>query len=103
MSRKTNDQNRTQLQSNPDFQEGKFDLDNLCSELRAKARCSESGVMVDQDHVDKALKKLSRTKEEVARDGGNPPEPEGQGHLVFEQDSWDKVLKKLSGNGAART
>lgn len=87
---------RNQLQSNPDFQDGKFDLDGLCSELRAKARCSESGVMVDQDHVDKALKKLGKPKDES--DG--PPEPEGKGHLMFEQESWDNVLKKLGGGGA---
>ncbi|GAB7329190.1 hypothetical protein MBLNU13_g01009t1 [Cladosporium sp. NU13] len=92
----------TQLQSNPDFQDGKFDLDGLCSELRAKARCSESGVMVDQDHVDKALKKLGKSKAENERDNAGPPEPEGKGHLMFEQDSWDNVLKKLSG-GAAGT
>lgn len=88
------------MQSNPDFQDGKFDLDGLCSELRAKARCSESGVMVDQDHVDKALKKLGKTHEENQRDNLGPPEDEGKGHLLFEQDSWDKVLKKLGGNGA---
>ncbi|EME48873.1 hypothetical protein DOTSEDRAFT_67816 [Dothistroma septosporum NZE10] len=76
-----------QLQSNPDFQEGKFDLDGLCSELRAKARCSESGVMVDQDHVDAALKKLGR-KDEKGKAFDVPP-------LMFEQESWDNVLKKL--------
>jgi AP-1-like factor len=92
---------RTQLQSNPDFQDGKFDLDGLCAELRAKARCSESGVMVDQDHVDKALKKLSKSREEVEREGLGPPEPEGKGQLLFEQDSWDNVLKKMGGD--ART
>ena len=102
MYRETNDCNRTQLQSNPDFQDGKFDLDGLCSELRAKARCSESGVMVDQDHVDKALKKLGKTKAENERDNSGPPEPESQGHIMFEQDSWDNVLKKLSG-GATRS
>lgn len=59
--------------------------------------------MVDQDHVDKALKKLGKSRAEVERDNLGPPEPEGQGHLMFEQDSWDNVLKKLSGNGAART
>ncbi|KAM0698964.1 hypothetical protein Q7P36_001008 [Cladosporium allicinum] len=91
-----------QLQSNPDFQDGKFDLDGLCSELRAKARCSESGVMVDQDHVDKALKKLGKTAAENAREGHGPPEKEDQAHLMFEQESWDNVLKKLGG-GAART
>lgn len=94
----SNNLSRSQLQSNQDFQDGKFDLDGLCSELRAKARCSESGVMVDQDHVDKALKKLGRTKEENERDNAGPPEPEGKGHLLFEQDSWERVLKKLGGS-----
>lgn len=69
-----------QLQSNPDFQEGKFDLDGLCSELRAKARCSESGVMVDQDHVDAALKKLGK-KDQKGKVMDVPP-------LMFEQESW---------------
>lgn len=69
-----------QLQSNPDFQEGKFDLDGLCSELRAKARCSESGVMVDQNHVDAALRKLGK-KDEQGKQQDIPP-------LMFEQESW---------------
>lgn len=69
-----------QLQSNPDFQEGKFDLDGLCSELRAKARCSESGVMVDQDHVDAALRKLGKKS-----DTGKAPDMPS---LMFEQESW---------------
>jgi len=98
---KTNIILRNQLQSNPDFQDGKFDLDGLCSELRAKARCSESGVMVDQDHVDKALKKLGKTAAENARDQSGPPEKEDQAHLMFEAESWDNVLKKLG--GGART
>ncbi|KAK3115316.1 DNA-binding transcription factor yap1 [Teratosphaeriaceae sp. CCFEE 6253] len=74
-----------QLQSNPDFQAGTFDLDSLCSELRAKARCSESGVMVSQDHVDAALKKLAAPglgAEEM------PP-------LLFEEESWNQVLRRL--------
>ena len=83
--------NRNQLQSNPDFQEGKFDLDGLCSELRSKARCSESGVMVDQDHVDAALRKLGK------KDGsGEAPKPSHT--LMFEQESWDNVLRKLGAN-----
>ena len=79
---------RNQLQSNPDFQEGKFDLDSLCSELKAKARCSESGVLVDQDHVDAALRKLGKKDEK----GKEYPAPTT---LMFEQESWDNVLKKL--------
>jgi len=46
------------LQERQDFKEGNFDIDGLCSELRAKARCSESGVVVDQKDVDEALKRL---------------------------------------------
>lgn len=51
---------RDTLQSNEDFKEGSFDIDGLCSELRAKARCSESGVIVDQKDVDAALKRMPR-------------------------------------------
>ncbi|WPH02635.1 Hypothetical protein R9X50_00550000 [Acrodontium crateriforme] len=80
-----------QLQANPEFQEGKFDLDSLCSELKAKARCSESGVMVDQHYVNAALKKLSKKPENGTAPTDMPP-------LMFEQDSWDKVLKKMGGN-----
>lgn len=69
-----------QLQSNPDFQEGKFDLDGLCSELRVKAKCSESGVMVDQEHVNAALKKLGSR--------GSKGVPLDVPSLMFEQDSW---------------
>ncbi|KAK5750188.1 DNA-binding transcription factor yap1 [Elasticomyces elasticus] len=90
---------RNQLQSNPDFQAGTFDLDNLCSELRAKARCSESGVMVSQDHVDAALKKLAKKDDKgkffMGADTNIPP-------LMFEQESWDNVLAKLSNGSFAQ-
>ncbi|KAF1808016.1 PAP1-domain-containing protein [Eremomyces bilateralis CBS 781.70] len=46
------------LQDRPDFKEGSFDIDGLCTELRAKARCSESGVVVDQKDVDAALQRF---------------------------------------------
>jgi len=46
------------LQKRPDFKDGSIDMDNLCSELRAKARCSESGVVVDNKDVDAALARL---------------------------------------------
>ncbi|GAB7363467.1 hypothetical protein MBLNU230_g3739t1 [Neophaeotheca triangularis] len=78
-----------QLQSNQDFQEGKFDLDGLCSELRQKARCSESGVMVDQNHVDAALRRLSKNKSKNA--AASAPD------LMFEQESWDRVLANMNG------
>jgi Transcription factor PAP1 len=49
---------RDKLQDMRDFKDGNLDIDGLCSELRAKARCSESGVVIDQKDVDAALKRL---------------------------------------------
>lgn len=46
------------LSNRADFKDGTIDIDNLCSELRAKARCSESGVVVDHKDVEAALKRL---------------------------------------------
>ncbi|KAF3172842.1 DNA-binding transcription factor yap1 [Orbilia oligospora] len=45
------------VQSHPKFASGEIDMDNLCSELRAKAKCSEKGVVVDKKDVDKILNK----------------------------------------------
>lgn len=50
--------------------------------------------MVDQDHVDAALRKLGKTDESSA---GNPFPPDKH-QLMFEQESWDKVLKKMNGH-----
>jgi AP-1-like factor len=49
---------RDKLSHRPDFKDGTIDIDNLCSELRAKARCSESGVVVDTKDVEAALQRL---------------------------------------------
>lgn len=54
----TNARNRDKLASRSDFKDGLIDIDGLCSELRAKARCSESGVVVDNKDVEAALKRL---------------------------------------------
>lgn len=43
---------RDRLQSMEKFRNGEIDVDNLCSELRTKARCSEGGVVVDKTDVD---------------------------------------------------
>jgi AP-1-like transcription factor len=37
------------------FRNGEIDVDNLCSELRAKARCSEGGAVVNENDVNKIL------------------------------------------------
>ncbi|OSS50979.1 hypothetical protein B5807_04291 [Epicoccum nigrum] len=54
------------LSSRNDFKDGTIDIDNLCSELRAKARCSESGVVVDHKDVEEALKRLPRDQQQQA-------------------------------------
>jgi len=51
---------RDKLANRADFKDGTIDIDNLCSELRAKARCSESGVVVDHKDVEAALKRLPK-------------------------------------------
>jgi AP-1-like factor len=51
---------RDKLANRSDFKDGTIDIDNLCSELRAKARCSESGVVVDHKDVEAALKSLPK-------------------------------------------
>jgi Transcription factor PAP1 len=40
--------NRERLQTMPDVANGQVDLEDLCSELRRKARCSETGVVVNE-------------------------------------------------------
>jgi AP-1-like factor len=54
------------LQQRPDFKEGNLDIDGLCNELRAKARCSETGVVIDQKDVDAALKRLPASRSNSA-------------------------------------
>ena len=39
---------RDRLQSMEKFRNGEIDVDNLCSQLRAKARCSEGGAVVEE-------------------------------------------------------
>ena len=91
---------RNQLQSIPDFQSGSFDLDALCSELRAKARCEESGVMVDQEHVAAAFKKLAKKDETTGKFLSASEKTKAMPHLMFEQQTWDDALKKqLAMNG----
>lgn len=51
----TFDCDRDRLQSMEKFRNGEIDVDNLCSELRTKARCSEGGVVVDQTDVDNIM------------------------------------------------
>ena len=86
---------RSQLQSNQDFKEGKFDLDNLCSELRAKAKCSESGVTVPSEYVDAAFKKLSGASDVKPLDEYHSTHANRGIDYLFNQRSVDEAIRKL--------
>lgn len=51
-SRQLTHMRRDRLQSMEKFRNGEIDVDNLCTELRTKARCSEGGVVVNRNDVD---------------------------------------------------
>ncbi|KAM5450653.1 DNA-binding transcription factor yap1 [Microsporum audouinii] len=48
----SNPVSRDRLQRLEKFRNGEIDVDNLCTQLRTKARCSEGGVVIDQKDVD---------------------------------------------------
>ncbi|KAI9807587.1 MAG: hypothetical protein M1825_005527 [Sarcosagium campestre] len=48
------------LAKREDFQSGELDVDSLCSDLKKKARCSETGVLVDKDEVDTVLQQYKQ-------------------------------------------
>ncbi|KAF2669946.1 hypothetical protein BT63DRAFT_225860 [Microthyrium microscopicum] len=49
------------IREREDFKDGSIDIDSLCTELRKKAKCSETGVVIDQHDVDAALQRLPRS------------------------------------------
>ena len=49
---------RERIQQRPDFKDGTLDIDSLCTELRVKAKCSETGVVIDTKDIDAALNRL---------------------------------------------
>jgi len=48
---------RDRISAHPKFASGELDMDSLCSELRSKAKCSETGVVVGQKDVEEVLSK----------------------------------------------
>ena len=46
---------RDRIQSSEKVQNGEADMDDLCSQLKAKAKCSGKGAMIDQEDVDRIL------------------------------------------------
>jgi AP-1-like factor len=58
----TNPHFRDKIQEREEFKNGNLDIDGLCNELRSKARCSETGVVIDQKDVDAALQRLPASR-----------------------------------------
>ena len=46
---------RDRVQSSEKVRNGEADMDDLCSQLKAKAKCSGKGAMIDQTEVDRIL------------------------------------------------
>ena len=46
---------RDRIQASEKVQSGEADMDDLCSQLKAKAKCSGKGAMIDQEDVDRIL------------------------------------------------
>jgi len=51
------------IAAHPDFEQ--IDIDGLCGELRSKAKCSESGVVIQESDFDTALKTVQAKKATV--------------------------------------
>lgn len=82
-----------ELSSRADFKDGTIDIDQLTSELRAKARCSENGVVVDRRDVDAALKRLPPPKR------GVPPQANVD---RLGQEQQGELLQAIAGNETGR-
>ncbi len=46
---------RDRVQASEKVQNGEADMDDLCSQLKSKAKCSNGGAMIDQKDVDRIL------------------------------------------------
>ena len=47
---------RDRLQACPKVKDGEFDLDLLCKDLQKKAKCSETGAVVNESDFNKIMK-----------------------------------------------
>lgn len=50
---------RDHIQNNSLYQNGELDVDSLCAELKTKAKCSETGLVLDQKEVDDVLTRFN--------------------------------------------
>ncbi|KAL7276222.1 DNA-binding transcription factor yap1 [Rhizina undulata] len=53
------------ISAHPRFVSGELDMDGLCSELRSKAKCSETGVVVAETDVQEVLKKVGVSHKDI--------------------------------------
>ena len=61
---RTDVQSRDRMQNSEKVQSGEADMDDLCSQLKAKARCSGKGAEIAERDVDKILGPVSPTKDD---------------------------------------
>jgi AP-1-like factor len=45
----------------PQIRDGSIDIDSLCQELKQKAKCSETGIVIEQQDIDDAIKRTKKT------------------------------------------
>ena len=50
------------MQNSERVHSGEFDMDDLCTQLKAKAKCSGQGAVIDSAEVDRILGPLSQDK-----------------------------------------
>lgn len=53
---------RDRLQACPKVKDGEFDLDLLCKDLQKKAKCSETGAVVNESDFNKIMKSYTDKK-----------------------------------------
>ncbi|CAZ82105.1 unnamed protein product [Tuber melanosporum] len=53
------------ISNHPRFASGELDMDGLCSELRSKAKCSETGVVVAETDVQEVLTKVGVAHKDI--------------------------------------
>ena len=62
---KARDGSRDRISNHPRFVSGELDMDGLCSELRSKAKCSETGVVVAETDVQEVLTKAGVAHKDI--------------------------------------
>lgn len=53
------------MQASEKVQSGEIDIDDLCSQLKAKAKCTGNGAMIDQNDLDQILGAAPTTQKDI--------------------------------------